>query len=265
MNIPDIYLGTSSWRFDDWKGVFYPPRSGEELTYYARHFNAVEIDSTWYFSPARRVVENWRRRVPDDFRFAAKMPRAITHDKRLLDCAGELSTFLDAMSALEDKLGPILLQFPPDWSAREGEDALRRFLPLLPQSDWKFAVEFRNQTWFGDRFAELLREYNVAWTLADVGAGVPQPYVTTDWTYIRWLGDRYDETLAPYNGLKRDKSVEEQWWADFIADAPVQQVWGFFNNHWAGFSPGSAQSFAQKLGLPAREMPPEDNAQGTLF
>ncbi len=262
MNIPDIHLGTSSWRFDDWKGAFYPSKV-DELTFYARQFSTVEIDSTWYHTPAKRVVESWKRRVTDDFRFAAKMPRSVTHDKHLLDCEDELEGFLDAMSALEEKRGPILLQFPPDWSAQEGESALRDFLPLLPK-DWQFAMEFRHQTWFCDRIAELLRQHNIAWTLADFGNFVPQVYVTADFSYIRWLGNRYEE-FGALNEIKKDREAEERQWADVISDLPVREVWGFFNNHWAGFSPGSAQNFAQRLGLSPRELPPEENAQGTLF
>lgn len=263
MNIPDIRLGTSGWKYDDWKGVFLPSKPTDELAAYARVFDTVEIDSTWYHTPSRRVVESWRRRVPDDFRFAAKVPRAITHDKNLFDCEGELSAFLDAMSALEDKLGPILFQFPPDWTARQGEESLRNFLPLLPQ-DWKFAVEFRHESWFSDRIAELLREYSVAWTLADFGHFVPQVYVTAPFSYIRWLGNRH-EPLEPLNSIKKDRAPEEEQWAQVIADLPVREVWGFFNNHWAGYSPGSAQSFRQRLGLPARELPPAEPVQGTLF
>lgn len=263
MNIPDIRLGTSGWKYDDWKGVFLPSKPTDELAAYARVFDTVEIDSTWYHTPARRVVESWRRRVPEDFRFAAKVPRAITHDKNLIDCEGELSAFLDAMSALDDKLGPILFQFPPAWTARQGKESLRNFLPLLPQ-DWKFAVEFRHESWFSDRIAELLRLHSVAWTLADFGHFVPQVYVTAPFSYVRWLGNRH-EPLEPLNSIKKDRAPEEEQWAQVIADLPVREVWGFFNNHWAGYSPGSAQGFRQRLGLAARQLPPEEPVQGTLF
>lgn len=264
MLIPDVRIGTSSWRFDDWKGAFYPAKSGDELAFYARQFSTVEIDSTWYFSPSKKVVESWRERVPDDFRFAAKVPRAITHEKNLLDCQTEIGEFLRAMECLEEKRGPILFQFPPHWGARDGEDALRHFLPQLPR-DWQFAMEFRHASWHVERFADLLREYSIAWTLADLGKGVPQPFVTTDWTYIRWLGDRYDETLAPYNSLKLDKSEAERAWQDFIEEIHVREVWGYFNNHWAGFSPGSAHEFEAKLGLPPRVIVEAPSEQGSLF
>jgi uncharacterized protein YecE (DUF72 family) len=265
MNIPHVRLGTSSWKFEDWKGVFYS-RTGDELAHYARFFNTVEIDSTWYATPSRRVVESWRNRVPEDFRFAAKVPRVITHDKALVDCEDELTAFLDTMEVLEDRLGPLLFQFPPDWTAPQGEDALRQLLPTLP-SDRQFAMEFRHESWFHDRYAELLREYSIAWTLADVGHFVPQVYVTAPFAYIRWLGNRYDETLKPYNSIKKDREVEEEHWAHIIAELPVREVWGYFNNHWAGYSPASAQAFGARLGLEHRELPErqEPSEQGTLF
>lgn len=268
MNIPNVRLGTSGWKFADWKGVFLSAKAGDELAQYAREFDTVEIDSTWYHTPAKRVVASWHRRVPADFRFAAKMPRALTHDKRLHDCRDELREFLEAMEVLEEKRGPILLQFPPDWNRREGEDALRRFLPFLPRDGWQFAAEFRHQSWFCDDVAELLREYSVAWTLADFGNFVPQTYVTAPFSYVRWLGNRH-EALEPLNALKKDRETEEGQWAQVVADLPVREVWGFFNNHWAGFSPGSARNFAARLGLPPRQLPPEPEsekpAQGTLF
>jgi uncharacterized protein YecE (DUF72 family) len=155
--------------------------------------------------------------VPDDFRFAAKVPRAITHDKALVDCEDELTAFLDTMEALEDRLGPLLFQFPPDWTAYQGEESLRQLLPTLP-ADRQFAMEFRHESWFQDRFAELLHEYSIAWTLADVGHFVPQVYVTAPFAYIRWLGNRYDETLKPYNSVKKDREAEEEHWAHIIAD-----------------------------------------------
>lgn len=261
-----IYLGTSSWRYEDWKGVFYPSGAVDELAHYARHFDTVEIDATWYSIPARRVVESWRKRVPDGFRFALKVPRSITHDKSLVDCATEFNAFLHAISHLEDRLGPVLFQFPPHF-ATTSLAALRDFLPLLP-SGWKFAMEFRHRSWFQPQHADLLREAGVAWTLADTGSllmsAKPLPlYATAPFTYIRWLGDR-DEPLAPLSSLKKDRSLEEARWVEIIRDLPVTEVWGYFNNHWAGYSPGSVDAFKPRLGLPVREVV-EQSEQGTLF
>lgn len=262
MNTQTIRLGTSGWKYDDWKGVFYPTKPGDELAAYARRFDTVEIDSTWYRTPSRRVVESWRRRVPDGFRFAAKVPREITHDCALLDCGEAFNDFLRAIGCLEDRLGPILFQFPPAWTALEGAPALRDFLPLLP-SGWKFAMEFRHASWHHDEYAELLRTAGVAWTLAQTTRFPAAIYATAPFTYIRWLGDRH-EPLEPLNSLKKNREREEARWAETIASLPVDEVWGYFNNHWAGYSPGSADAFKARLGLPIKDEAAPD-AQGTLF
>ncbi|MBV9866276.1 MAG: DUF72 domain-containing protein [Abitibacteriaceae bacterium] len=261
-----IYLGTSSWKYDDWKSVFYPSGAADELASYARHFDTVEIDSTWYSIPARRVVESWRKRVPDGFRFALKVPRTITHDRSLIDCADEFNAFLHVISYLEDRLGPVLFQFPPHFSAAS-VDTLRDFLLLLP-SGWKFAMEFRHRSWFQQEYADLLETAGVAWAWADTGnlltSASPLPlYSTASFSYIRWLGDR-DAPMAPFNSLKKDCSNEETRWADIIKALPTPEIWGYFNNHWAGYSPGSVDAFKQRLGLPIKEVV-EKSEQGTLF
>lgn len=263
---PRIYLGSSSWNCDDWKEVFYPAAVADPLAYYARRFDTVEVDSTWYGTPARHTVESWRKRVPAGFRFALKVPRTVTHDRALHACEGELNTFLSTVSHLDDRLGPILFQFPPHFGPAE-LPALRTVLKLLPRG-WKFAMEFRNRAWFQAEHADLLRSHEVAWTLADFGnlltSAAPLPiYTTAAFTYVRWLGDRH-EPLAPLNSLKKDRSTEEERWAELLQSLPVDEAWGYFNNHWAGFSPGSVDAFKKRLGLPVKPGP-EPSEQGTLF
>lgn len=278
MPTPSIHIGTCSWKYDEWKGVFYP-KTGDELPAYAQVFTTVEIDSTWHFAPAPKVVESWERRAPEGFRFAAKVPKEITHERRLIGCADALEGFLTAMSLLGDKRGPLLLQFPPTWSRDEGLGALRDFLPLVSdagESGWQFAAEFRNSSWWRDDIAQLLQHHGVAWCLADHGnwwQGETRPplYVTTDWSYIRFRGDKYEE-FGPYDRLQRDRSAEERKWLDALSELPVEDVWGYFANQWAGFAPGSAHGFRRQLG---QEVPPLDVAvvsrgkapsgQGSLF
>ena len=260
----NIHLGTSGWRYDDWKGAFFPQSPTDELAHYAKRFDTVEIDSTWYRVPARHVVQSWRRRVPDGFQFAAKVPREITHDKNLVDCEEELNEFLGAISALDDRLGPVLFQFPPQ-RTDDGASVLREFLEILPQG-WKFAMEFRHRSWLRDDYARLLQDYQIAWTLADFGhfwGKTPMPvYLTAPFTYVRWLGNRH-EPLEPLNSLKKDREAEEAKWAQVLMDLPVEETWGYFNNHWAGFSPGSADSFKTRLGLPIKDETAGE--QGSLF
>ncbi len=132
--VPHLRLGTSSWSSEDWVGTFYPPgtTSAHFLGAYSQHFDTVEVDSTYYRIPTESMVRNWRDRTPPGFTFAAKFPQVITHEKDACsDCREDLSDFLRAMSLLEDRLGPLLLQFP--YFNQQGIRALGRF-PRSPQS-----------------------------------------------------------------------------------------------------------------------------------
>ena len=167
-----LHLGTTSWTNTDWEGLIYPPgcSSQDYIEHYAEVFGSVEIDSTWYRIPSSRAVEAWQRRTPAHFRFAAKVPRIITHEKALVDCQGEMAEFLRAMSPLGSRLGPLLLQFEYIARGRDagehesGVDFLRRleaFLPHLPTDQLRFAVEVRNAKG-APRIGGPLRRHRVA-------------------------------------------------------------------------------------------------------
>ena len=136
-HIPHLRLGTSSWSSEDWVGTFYPPGTtpADFLGAYAQHFDTVEVDSTYYRIPSESMVRNWRARTPPGFTFAAKFPQVITHEKVLQDCREELADFLRAMSLLEDRLGPLLLQFPyfNKKAFARPEDFLARLTPFLEE------------------------------------------------------------------------------------------------------------------------------------
>lgn len=264
MNKKTVYLGTSAWMFDDWKGAFYPHSPIDELAFYSKRFNSVEIDSTFYRTPSARAVESWRRRVPDGFRFAAKVPREITHDSGLVHADAAFFNFLRAMEILEEKLGPILFQFPPSWTPQTGAHALRSFLKILPDN-FRFAIEFRNLGWFQDEYSLWLEDAGVAWALTDPDRFPLKIYTTAPFTYVRWLGNRYDETLEPFNSIKKDRSADEERWVKTLDDMNATEVWGYFNNHWAGFSPESARLFRERLGIAAPEIIEAPPQQGTLF
>jgi uncharacterized protein YecE (DUF72 family) len=165
----DMRIGTSAFTAAGWEGSFYPPgmKPADFLTYYATKFDTVEVDSTFYRTPAPAVVNGWERKTPDNFIFAVKVPQAITHEKMLVDCKSEFENFVQTMNLLGKKLGPMLLQFPyfnkkvfksgGDFSAR-----LRAFLEYAKRMPCRLAAEIRNKSWLDARFAALLREFNVA-------------------------------------------------------------------------------------------------------
>src|SRR4051812_6459470 len=144
MRIP-AHIGTCAWSFDDWHGVFYPPHlpTAERLAYYAQTFNSVEVDSTFYAAPNPVTARHWCEITPRDFVFSCKLPRAITHDRKLRDSRELLLDFLHAIAPLQPKLGAVLLQMPPYFKVRSGDEAgLREFLSLLPRAI-RFTVAFR--------------------------------------------------------------------------------------------------------------------------
>lgn len=255
-----VRLGASSWTAEGWERAFYPPNIAKRdyITHYATKFDTVEIDATFYAIPSRKTVEGWRDRTPDGFVFAAKVPQVITHEKQLMDCDKELLTFIEAMRVLEDKLGPILFQFP---YFRKGQievsefiDKLSQVLALFPNG-LKVAVEVRNKRWLDEPLLSVLRAHNAAITLIDHPYMPrpseymvwPQKLVTSDFSYIRWLGDRLriEDMIAKALGeVTFEKSVidrtrELERWAELIRmlEQEVKETWAFVNNHFSGFAP----------------------------
>jgi uncharacterized protein YecE (DUF72 family) len=253
---PRLYLGTSSWSNRDWEGVFYPEGTppGDYLAYYATRYRAVEIDATFYRLPTAAMTEKWRRVLPEGFAFAAKVPRTITHDKRLVDCGEDLRAFLAAMDPLEDRLGPLLFQFPyfnkaSGVTASDFRARLETFLPTVP-AGYRFALEIRNKTWIGAPLLDLLRRHGVAWTLLDhpwmprIGDLMREmDPVTADFTYVRWLGDRrgIEKKTRTWNRLIVDRGREMHDWTAALKSLLDRNmvIFGFFNNHYAGYAPGS--------------------------
>lgn len=260
-----IRIGTAAWTFDDWQGAFYPPDLPQShwLEFYARHFPAVEIDSTFYAAPAEDVVLRWVEMTPASFRFSCKLPRAITHVCKLRDCSKELGEFLRAIEPLAAKLHMILVQLPPSFTPRDGRTALRNFLKQLPR-DFRFAIEFRNSSWHRPNIISLLETYRAAWVWADTSPLNERnlaPFeflpLTADFIYVRLLGDyatKYDEDgkhRHRYGHLlwKREAALES--WALKIERhlAEVRSAWIFVGNHYEGFAPETAQRLAQRLGF----------------
>ncbi len=170
--IRNYYLGCPGWGMKTWVGRLFPPgtKSTELLTHYARVFNTVEGNTTFYALPSEDTVRRWREQVPPEFRFCFKFPRTVTHDKLLLDCADEVRTFLDRVAPLGDLLGTLMLQLPPRFGDRQLE-TLRAFLTQLP-AGFRYAVELRHEVFFAggpeeDAAVALLRARGVDLVIRD--------------------------------------------------------------------------------------------------
>ena len=253
----DFYLGTQGWSYPDWVGPFYPPgaKQGDFLRLYSQVMPTVEVDSTFYGTPRASMGDGWDRATPPGFRFAAKLPQAITHERRLEDVEGELFAFLEVVSRLGEKLGPMLAQLPPDFRYGEAERvALKGFVGLLPP-DHEFAIEFRHRSWIRPEIFELLRERGVAWCIHDLYYMPTTLEVTAGFVYLRWLGDR--RRIERFGDLQIDRSEATDRWAETLRElsSRVTRIYGYYNNHYAGHSPGSVRQLQQRLGMP-ESIPP---------
>lgn len=250
------YLGSSAFSFKDWVGVFYPadldPR--DYLKYYSRVFNAVEIDSTFYAIPRSEVVEHWGMETGEDFKICAKLPKIITHGRELVDVQEPMSAFLDVMRILKDKLGPILVQLPPSFNILKWEN-LKDFLGTLPK-DVRFAIELRHRSWYNEKTEKLLREHNVAWVATEYKQLPRRIYCTADFLYIRWIG--YHGRFQTFESEKIDVTQNLRWWWQNIQEhlSCVDTVYGFFNNVYAGFAPGTCNRFKEMFGFEVKPLTP---------
>ena len=250
----EIHIGTQGWNYDAWVGPFYPvgTRPPEFLTVYARAFDSVEVDSTFYATPAATTVRSWADRTPKGFIFSLKLPQEITHEQRLRDVTGASEIFFERVRELGDKLGPILVQLGPDFQPGE-LPALVDFIGRVPK-DLRIAIEFRHRGWISDGVLALLREHNIALVLCD-GRWIPRKLMlslatrpTADFGYIRWMGPNRD--LVDYTRVQVDRSREVDLWADAIEALAekVSRVYGYVANTFSGHSPATAREIQDLLG-----------------
>jgi len=201
-------------------------------------------------------VRNWASRTPEGFIFSVKVPQVITHEKVLLSCESEFQQFLETMHLLEQKLGPIVFQFPffnreIFRDRHEFTDRLVPFLKKLPNAH-RFAIEIRNRNWLNAEFANLLRDHKIALVLQDRSwmpsfSELKFDPITADWTYIRWLGDReaIEERTMTWDKTIIDRTEELTTWVDFcyLISKRGVLIYAYANNHFAGHGPATIEMF----------------------
>ena len=213
-------------------------RSKDFLRHYSSQFQTVEIDSTFYGTPAASTVTSWKERTPQDFIFAVKVPQVITHEKVLMDCESEFDEFIERMHLLGEKLGPMLLQFPKfdKWALKSPDEFRGRLQSFFKRAaDLKagqFAVEVRNKDWHDARLTDLLREHNVALALTDTSF-MPRPWemkgaldsVNADFAYVRRLGDRkgIEKQTMTWDKTVIDRTDDLKNWVEVFQIAGEQQ------------------------------------------
>lgn len=190
----NLYVGTSGYSYKEWKGSFYPEKiaAKDMLPYYASKLSAVELNNTFYRMPKPEMVEGWKEQVPGDFRFSVKASQRITHFKRLKEVEDETKYLLDTISTLEDRLGVVLFQLPPNM--KKDLERLDSFLKILP-ANTPASFEFRHPTWFDDEVLEVLRAHNRPLCVSDTD-DLPVSHIdaTADWGYLRLRRVHYSDT-----------------------------------------------------------------------
>lgn len=242
-----ILFGTSGWSYQEWVGAFYPNNRVAKLPFYSRIFDSVEVDSSFYRAPSKSMVAGWAKATGPQFKFSLKIPKVITHDKRLKGVEDEILDFIELMDPLAraGKLGCLLIQLPPSFGFDE-RAKLESFFNLLPKHI-HFAAEFRHESWNRQASWELLKKYDIANTITDSPMQfLSEPIVAaTTHSFVRWHGHgkpvwyayRYSEDeLRPW--LKKLDKISK--------DVPL--TYAYFNNHYNANAPANLLQLLEMRG-----------------
>ncbi len=229
-------VGTSGFQYDHWQGVFYPDELPKKhwFDHYAKRFDTVEINNTFYRLPAAETFVAWRKQAPAGFCYALKFSRYGSHLKRLKDPASTIRTFLKAACRLRTLLGPILVQLPPNWHA--DIDRLQTFLKAAPSSV-RWAFEFRDPSWLCEEVFSILQNQNAALCIHDMIDNHPRR-VTADWVYLRFHGNRYSGSYDRQTLKSQGRWIKQQ-----LDDG--RDVFAYFNNDAQGYAVQNAAELNQ--------------------
>jgi uncharacterized protein YecE (DUF72 family) len=222
-----VRIGTSGYQYDHWQGVFYPTDLPKKqwFAYYAKHFDTVEINSTFYRLPPPETFDAWREQAPTGFCYALKFSRYSTHLKHLKDPHEPLVRFIERADRLHQCLGPILVQLPPHWNV--DPERLRGFLQVAPR-DYRWAIELRDPRWLCDAVYAILRAHNAALCLHDMIEDHPR-LRTADWVYLRFHGVHYGGSYT-HQALTAQARYIQQYLAAGL------DVFAYFNNDAQGYA-----------------------------
>ena len=241
----DILISTSGWHYKHWWGLFYPGdlKPSDRLTYFSKRFKTVEINSTLYEYPSVGRIALWLRKTPEDFVFAVKMNRFITHYQRLENVEESLDGYERVPTALGKKLGIILIQLPA--SLKFDAVHATAFFKLLRSKnlDRRYALEARHSSWLTDEVYELLAKYNMAWSIADSGGRFPTAeQITASYTYLRFHGPGALVASSYSDDALRHWSDKICRWKEKKLD-----VYVYFNKDFGGFAPKNAQRLIELI------------------
>lgn len=231
----DIRIGTSGFHYRHWVGPFYPkktPATGM-LSFYVRHFDTLELNNSFYRLPTPEAFDCWRDSTPENFIFAVKASRFITHNKKLKDPENAIENLLPRAERLGKKLGPVLFQLPPAWKVNPGR--LDSLLAILPR-EHRYAFEFREHSWITDGVRSILERHNAAFCIYELARYHSPLWVTADFAYVRLHGPGDGK----YQGSYSDERLAK--WAEWIAERRegLKAIYIYFDNDQAGYAAHNA-------------------------
>jgi uncharacterized protein YecE (DUF72 family) len=236
-----VRIGCSGWQYQHWRGDFYPAELPQSrwFSYYARTFDTVEINNSFYRLPPAETFAKWREQASVHFLYAVKASRFLTHMKKLKDPADPLARFFENARHLGPRLGPVLYQLPPRWPLNL--ERFENFLRALPRG-YRHTVEFREPSWYDERVYELMRRFDVALCLHDMQGSASGKMIVGPFVYVR-----FHFGTNKYGGRYPDERLDD--WADWLADRVREglHVFAYFNNDTGGHAPRDAVRLRQRL------------------
>ena len=236
-----IHVGCSGWVYRHWREIFYPTGLPQKrwFSHYSAEFDTVEINASFYRLPLLTTFEGWREKAPEGFRYAVKVNRFITHNKKLLNCVEPVSEFVALARNLGEHLGPLLHQLPP--SLHRNDERLRTYLQQLP-ADLEHVVEFRHASWYDEAVLALLDEHGIGFVAHDLAGLVSPRWASGRAAYVRFHG-----TGGKYWGRYSEEQMSE--WARWLALQADQgrSAWAYFNNDIHGHALEDARTLKRAL------------------
>lgn len=260
-------IGSMGFGYADWRGVFYPRSVSQSdwLKYYSERFNAVELDTTFHAVPPIERVQKWRDAVPDDFRFAVKAPRAVTHDRPPMDQTGlaDMLDFLRVMREMRQKLSWVLVQYPPSLRVDKRAAVLEFLSRVRAESQARIAVEFRHDSWSSEEITAELSRIDVTPVWAEYESRPAPPRVVGQHVYLRLIG--VHERYEPLNFERVDPTETLRWWLAQIERSPAVEPWVLLNNDYSGFSIATMNRMRKLVGQQPVPTQPPPTEEPTLF
>jgi len=236
-----VRIGCSGWQYKHWRGDFYPAElpPSRWFAHYAKQFDTVEINNSFYRLPTLETFEKWREQAPRGFLYAVKASRFLTHMKKLKDPEDPLRRFFAYAGELRNRLGPVLYQLPPGWQI--DLNRFEAFLQALP-SRHLHAVEFRDTSWYDERIYALLRRHRVALCLHDMQGSATGKILVGPFVYVR-----FHHGTTKYGGRYSGSRLDA--WADWLAEraSAGMRVFAYFNNDTGGHAPRDAVRLRDRL------------------